>query len=166
MTDKELKWFKIMNRNHFLDSEILRARARHLCKNDSLIEKGLQHILNNVKGKKTMNKIMTIETEKIMSEGHQLRKILKINNCKEYKDLPLLYLNGPHVYLNVEYTWFETKTRIINGRDNRELLLEGVTYHEKSFQDKIKYIRECGKRLARINKNIKNCWKDKETFEI
>lgn len=120
--------------------------------------------------------VIKIETEKVLKDGKQYRKILNITGVFERDELPKEYLkSAPNIYysrhiLVVRTTMSEIKSGIcfsyyvkINGAD--KMIIDEM-YPESTFQEMVKYITMCGNRLHKINKEKKNSWKGKETIEI
>lgn len=105
-----------------------------------------------------------IETEKIFEHDNEYRKILNITGILEYDVLPETYLlSGKYIYISNKIL---VPPRIIFHnliRENKYMII-GEMYSESTFQEMIKYIKECGDRLHMINKE--NKWKGKETIEI
>lgn len=103
-----------------------------------------------------------IETEKVMINGKNMRKIIKIEALngdavpKEYlNEYPFCFKSSNKTSL--VYKLFSESTKLINVGD---------TYTEEDFQSLWKIILQCGERLTKINRElkVKNQWIGKETF--
>jgi hypothetical protein len=114
-----------------------------------------------------------IKTEKIMVKGKERVRVLEVEALPK-KDLPYQYLSqAPNCYGS---DWLYS-TRIIyqdgvntpNEEYYIELLKRGYDYDPEEFNRRLAFIRKCGDRLKRINREIKaraEKWHGEETFII
>jgi hypothetical protein len=102
---------------------------------------------------------LKIKVEKVIERGIPSYKILEIEALKR-SELPDDYLNGdPYCYL---------QENLVIGPARECLYMNGV-YTLTDFNKKLSTLKECGERLGKINKNIKELranWTGQETFII
>ena len=105
-----------------------------------------------------------IKTEKIVSvEGIASRKIISIEGCLPFANLPFEYRN-----ISKESCYM--RGSVLTSKGSRtNLCVEGDPIPESTFQDSLEYIKKCGANLHEINMKInklKESWKGEETFIV
>jgi hypothetical protein len=116
---------------------------------------------------------ITIKTRKIMVNGAERVQVLEIEALPK-KDLPHQYLSqSPNCYGS---DWLYSTRMIYQDGVNTpsedyyiELLKRGCHYDPQEFARRIEFVRKCGNRLRRINREIKaraEKWHGEETIVI
>ena len=105
-----------------------------------------------------------IKTEKIVTiEGITSRKIISIEGCLSFENLPGEYKNKSEESCYMRGNVLSLNSPLAN------LCIGSSPITESAFQESLEYIKKCGANLHEINMKInklKESWKGEETFIV
>ncbi len=118
----------------------------------------LEKIIKKIRKKNTG---IVIKTEKIVDQGRQMYKVIRIK-ALNYNQLPSIYFTkGPYCYKRDNELCIFNKVAM--G------VVEGCQYSKTDMDDFIEIVKKCGDRLMKINQELKEAnkdWHGEEIFTI
>ncbi len=111
-----------------------------------------------------------VVAERVIDRGRRMWRIVELRNLRELWELPVEYTTGtPMMYAeDTRMMYVRMEDPGVEEGKTKRFVVGGV-YEEKEFDELMKCVMKCGKRLAEINERLKKenmNWVGTETFTI